>query len=523
MIDFRYHRFLQHLGAKDPICCEQHQPDPKRVWITAANFSNAAHTLIIAYCLTAALSIALAQSILALLLAIWLLPSTKAEKLDKRLLAPIIAWFLVTVLTGVTSLDPGRSIVEAIKGGAFLLIPFAVADSFLRSPLTSLEYMRRVEGYFAALIAGQCLAGLHTIFSDGAGFSLPSILSVPGQMTESGQLVLIIPLLIASGVFAINHSGLRDNLQISLFGYHIPPTLYSGTLAFLLLFISWPGEILGTDAANVTLLPRILALAAALLLVIPPLKRGVPLVQEKLLGGATFGGELYGPRKELFQLLWPAATLLVTALLINLKRGPWLGVFAEFILLGFLLSRRLLFWAVVVSFAAVLTLSPARARLSELDEHFNIAGGRRMMWSLGEELLQRYPMGIGLNNARYIRVLDPSIPFEHRHLHNNLLNVTVETGWLGLAAYLWWITHICWTGIAAWSCSLSSKDRLVKQFGYLTLFLSVGLIGWQLAGLVEYNFGDGEIRLIAFLYMGLIAALSQRINNSQAVAKEDGQ
>jgi hypothetical protein len=38
-------------------------------------------------------------------------------------------------------------------------------------------------------------------------------------------------------------------------------------------------------------------------------------------------------------------------------------------------------------------------------------------------------------------------------------------------------------------------------------------LGWQVAGLVEYNFGDGEVRFIAFLFIGFLLTLEKSIKN----------
>ena len=51
--------------------------------------------------------------------------------------------------------------------------------------------------------------------------------------------------------------------------------------------------------------------------------------------------------------------------------------------------------------------------------------------------------------------------------------------------------------------------------------LSVGLIGWQVAGLVEYNFGDGEVRLIALMFMGFITVMSDVLIKKPAACHED--
>ena len=146
----------------------------------------------------------------------------------------------------------------------------------------------------------------------------------------------------------------------------------------------------------------------------------------------------------------------------------------------------------------------------ELPEHFVIRGGRQVMWEIGADLTKRYPLGLGPDNASYMRTLDPSIPHQHGHMHNNFLNIAVESGWLGLMAYLWWIATVIMIGAKSWfsTFKLKESDKDLSELGVYALCITCGLIGWQTAGLVEYNFGDGEIRLIAFFLIGVLLAIA---------------
>lgn len=472
--------------------------------LSPESFSVYSHRILLAYCLTAALSIAAAQSLLAALIVYWLLLGGPRRLGQNRLSAPVLAWVAVNVISALAGIAPWRSFVETAKASLYLLVPFAVYASCSSVTLSRRQFLGRLESYVTALVLGQCLAAVHTICSEVVGSEIP--LGIPGALTESGQLVLIIPLLLSAAFYAFATQE-KSDLTFALFGREIPPQLYAALVFGCLLVVAWPGAILWEELAMGTLLFRMLALVAALALAAPVLRRGMPHLKGK------FGGASLLPL-DLFQLLWPASALLFAALLINLKRGPWFGVFVELIAIGFLLSRRLLFWSVLLSFFLLLTLSPARTRVANMNEHFSIGGGRKQMWELGAEIAQRYPLGLGSNNARYMRELDPSIPETHRHMHNNPLNVLVETGWMGLMTYLWWIFSALALSVTCWTRSRESKDRTVKQLGVFALCLGLALLGWQVSGFVEYNFGDGEIRLIAFLYMGLLLAIERFTRSS---------
>jgi O-antigen ligase len=139
-------------------------------------------------------------------------------------------------------------------------------------------------------------------------------------------------------------------------------------------------------------------------------------------------------------------------------------------------------------------------------EHFFIGGGRFDMWKLGFQIIERFPMGVGFANSSVMRDFDPSLPFTHRHMHNNILNVTLETGLIGAWAFIWWFFNFIYKGFVSLHARYGSLAK-VSDEGFYAFLILVSLIGWQAAGIVEYNFGDGEIRLLAFLLIGFLISL----------------
>lgn len=123
------------------------------------------------------------------------------------------------------------------------------------------------------------------------------------------------------------------------------------------------------------------------------------------------------------------------------------------------------------------------------------------MWNLGVELTQRFPLGLGIENAQYMQKLDPLIPSLHRHMHSNLLNVLVETGWLGLAAYIWLFWVIAKLGLQTFQKLKAQQDLELAHFA---IAITVALLGWQAAGIVEYNYGDGEVRMVMLFLLGIL-------------------
>lgn len=190
--------------------------------------------------------------------------------------------------------------------------------------------------------------------------------------------------------------------------------------------------------------------------------------------------------------------LLVIALIMNLKRGPWLGVSVGASVLLFAYARRLFPFLAAAALIVVTFVQPVRERLWESYDHFVIAGGRGTMWEIGVELAAKYPLGIGYKNSAIMQQFDPLIPAGHRHFHNNLINVAAETGWLGLMCFLWWVGALF---------SYGWRQRHESQ---VAAAAACALLAWQVAGLTEYNFGDSEVFMVALVVAGVMGGLGAK-------------
>ena len=76
---------------------------------------------------------------------------------------------------------------------------------------------------------------------------------------------------------------------------------------------------------------------------------------------------------------------------------------------------------------------------------------------------------------------------------------------IGLAAFLLWIFALL---KLAWQNASESA---------IALGIFAALLSSQIAGLLEYNFGDSEIKLIYFVLAGILIAIS-RFNSASAKA-----
>lgn len=366
--------------------------------------------------------------------------------------SPLVLWIMISVSSSFLGLSVGHSLLSLFKFSLYLLLPLFVFLSLMREG--EVERKLKVRKLIVLFIFSHGLAGLHTFVSTNLGYELKP--RVPGPLTESGQLELLFPiLLLLPSLFGRDHDT-RKYLSISLL------------LMGLWVSITW-------------LLSFKLAFSIGIIIV------------SYLFWKRPF--QLH--KKEIFILI--SVSLSLAALLLGLKRGPWFAIGVEMLIIGiaYFGFRSLSAFLVFVPF---LFFSAVRDRLSSLQEHFFISGGRFDMWKLGLELIERFPLGLGFGNSDLIRTFDSTLPYMHRHMHNNFLNILLECGILGGVLFFIWILRIV---RMSWPVGDYVGAKSVNFWVGLRGALVVSIIGWQLGGLVEYNLGDGEIRLFALVLLGI--------------------
>lgn len=206
-------------------------------------------------------------------------------------------------------------------------------------------------------------------------------------------------------------------------------------------------------------------------------------------GLESFRGGVFEKRAHLLV----AAILMTISLLANLKRGPWVGVFAAGLALSAVYRKRLIFPLLLCAILIGFLVGPIRDRLLNVPADFLVAGGRKEMWAVGIEMAKWFPLGLGFENSHYMREFALHVPPELTHLHNNYLTLLFEGGWIVLALYLWIIVS-----------ALVSAVRISKP---LSLAIGGAILSNQVAGLVEYNFGDSKVYIAFLFYLGLLSAL----------------
>lgn len=190
----------------------------------------------------------------------------------------------------------------------------------------------------------------------------------------------------------------------------------------------------------------------------------------------------------------------------HFKRGAWAGAIGGIIAMG--LARRRLLRCLVGTLGAIvilLAIPDVRVRLKEIPDHLSErTGGRGVLWSrVAPRIIADHPWGMGLGAVRHKDLRDYSerIQPNLNHLHNNLLEITLETGWAGGMVWLAWMLAVL---TVSWRGARSAMTSFVRS-------ILAGVFGACCAllinGLAEYNFGDGEIFLLFCMMLGWVGSL----------------
>jgi O-antigen ligase len=208
------------------------------------------------------------------------------------------------------------------------------------------------------------------------------------------------------------------------------------------------------------------------------------------------------------RLAWALPAWLVGILSLGLTsvRGAWLGFGAGCIVCVLGLRRR---WLVLAGLALVLAgalvVEPhLLERVRSVGDLANdTARDRLAMLYAGLGLARAHPI-IGIGPGGVKRVYPVVAPPEAlrrstSHLHNTPLQIVVERGIPGLAAWL-----AIWVGFFGAAWRVLRRVPPADEDGRALVLGSMGAVAaFLVAGLFEYNFGDTEVLLMALAVMAL--------------------
>jgi len=203
---------------------------------------------------------------------------------------------------------------------------------------------------------------------------------------------------------------------------------------------------------------------------------------------------------------WRAAAWLVSlvAFALTYVRGAWLGFAAGVAVLVPLVRRRrgVLVAGLAVIGVALLLLPGVRSRARSIGDTNDPTSSERVhMWRSGLAMARDHWLtGVGPAQVKRVYPDYAAAEVTHKsrgHLHNTPLQIVVERGVPGLAAWLSIFAAFFWRAVRV----------LRRTEGEARALVSGGIAaiaGFLIAGLFEHNFGDTEVLLVALLVMASV-------------------
>ena len=229
-------------------------------------------------------------------------------------------------------------------------------------------------------------------------------------------------------------------------------------------------------------------------------------------------------------ILGALVTVMVAGLAASLVRSAWVGLAASVFAIAVLADRRLL-WAFPVVIALGVLVAP-RPILKRAESILNAATAeaksetegppefRVDIWRTSLRIAARYPLtGVGLHNSidLYDRFKDAT-SWESRvpHAHNNYIQLLVERGVVGLAAFGYFVVTLVKLFLSSYRSARSPTTRVISLAGF------GATVGFLIEGFFEYTFGDYEIMVIIYTLAAAAVASRRReelIGREEAAAR----
>ncbi|MFH0879958.1 MAG: O-antigen ligase family protein [Lentisphaerota bacterium] len=226
-----------------------------------------------------------------------------------------------------------------------------------------------------------------------------------------------------------------------------------------------------------------------------------------------FAAWLFSP--ENWSRGWLLAVTVVNGmgLILHFKRGSWFSCFVALGLMSLFAGRWKWMLYLVLAASALILVPQARDRLDMLRSEWSLRqGGRYVLWTeVAPVLIGEYPRGMGYaatkaEDFHRFKYVQPNL----NHLHNNVLQIRLETGRAGLAVWLAWMAFAFGLFFVNDRAAVRAAGQNLAAPRWLALGALGAFCGLMMNGVVEYNFGDSEILMLMALLMGLACLLRQQ-------------
>lgn len=202
-------------------------------------------------------------------------------------------------------------------------------------------------------------------------------------------------------------------------------------------------------------------------------------------------------------ILTGAALLVFFALFFTNSRNALLGLFAGILIIGIVKHRYFLIGCVIVV-TLFLYLAPIHSKerifsIADLDHPSNKS--RIIMWVTGIKMIKDSPI-IGYGDVEILNIYkkykEPEFHAEGSHMHNNIMQIAVVYGILGLIVWLVLMIYILVRQIKIY---IKIKD---DEFLKVIILSSIAcMAAFHVSGLTEWNFGDAEFAVLLWFSLSI--------------------
>ena len=209
----------------------------------------------------------------------------------------------------------------------------------------------------------------------------------------------------------------------------------------------------------------------------------------------------YEKRKKIKILIAAALVPIITTILLSLTRSVWVGIFISLGIFIIYYKPKILYAAVPAAIILVLLLpGSVLSRITSIfDMHNETNRDRFYMYEVAVKIFKEHPLtGVGADNVGeiYDRYKPPEAVLSNPHLHNNFLQELAERGIFALLSL-----------VAAFATIFTLLVKKIKNSSASEKTIALGVlftfIGFLIAGLFEYNFGDTEIKFLLFYFLSI--------------------
>jgi O-Antigen ligase len=198
-----------------------------------------------------------------------------------------------------------------------------------------------------------------------------------------------------------------------------------------------------------------------------------------------------------------AFVLIGVAMVLTLIRQAWLGLFVAAIFLFFIKKRALILVPIIAVGLALLlgphTIKKRLKSITDLQQRSNRE--RIMLWHAGLDVFKDHPVtGCGFNCLYVVADQYPKHPIlkKYQHLHNNVLQIGVDTGAIGLCAWIFiWVAYFIQLKRQYQKREPGSPER------WVVMGSSASVIAFLVSGMFENNYYDSEIIILLYFIMAL--------------------